>query len=319
MVLSLALALTTAHAGPEATRDAMDRLQEVLEARVEDERLVKEELLPTLLVSTQPQWEESQAWFGTRALEVLIATFGDEGLRLCEACMAPRTVAENGTLVVQTGPIGIDEVVRLDEQHRGTSAPARTAIWLDESRGGVSIRIVDLKTAGVLFAMNVDPLLVEQTNTKRRYRLAQELERRADGKSLTQAFVDASFFPNQHISLDWTDQWGKRNHQLSGITVSVLDPFLGIGAVHYTRTPLANTLIGGKLILSGPRALLRAVTPDAETGPDDGLIDPLITGVAVVRVPIGRSNYGIFLSASTNARFGIGISLMNISLLPVIP
>jgi len=44
-----------------------------------------------------------------------------------------------------------------------------------------------------------------------------------------------------------------------------------------------------------------------------------LTGVAVVRVPFGRSNYGALLSASTNGQVGLGISLLNISLLPVIP
>jgi len=45
----------------------------------------------------------------------------------------------------------------------------------------------------------------------------------------------------------------------------------------------------------------------------------LITGVAVVRIPIATSNYGVLLMASTNGRVGVGISLMNTSLLPVIP
>ena len=45
----------------------------------------------------------------------------------------------------------------------------------------------------------------------------------------------------------------------------------------------------------------------------------LMTGVFVARVPFGRSNYGAVLTASTNGQIGVGISLMNMSLLPVLP
>ena len=38
-----------------------------------------------------------------------------------------------------------------------------------------------------------------------------------------------------------------------------------------------------------------------------------------MRIPFGRSNYGALLTASTNGQVGFGISLMNISLLPVLP
>ena len=54
-------------------------------------------------------------------------------------------------------------------------------------------------------------------------------------------------------------------------------------------------------------------------GADTDVIDPLLTGVAITRVPFGRSNYGAILSVSTNGTVGLGISLMNISLLPVLP
>jgi hypothetical protein len=39
----------------------------------------------------------------------------------------------------------------------------------------------------------------------------------------------------------------------------------------------------------------------------------------MVRVPIGKSNFAVIASASTSLRFGLGLSLMNVSLLPVLP
>ena len=67
-------------------------------------------------------------------------------------------------------------------------------------------------------------------------------------------------------------------------------------------------------MLSLPTAVVRNVSED-----ETEVIDPLVTGVAVLRVPFGGSNYGAVLTASTNGQFGAGISLMNIRLLPVIP
>lgn len=302
-----------AQAGSSTTQDALERLDEVLQLRIEDGRVRREDVMPAILVSAQPRTEESQAWYVTRVIEVLEHAFGPGGLRVCEACMAPRATVDSGRMVYQVGPIGMDEIVRLDDLHRGGSEPARAAIWLDEGAGGVSIRIVDTRTARVIFAQNVDPTLVEHKNTHRMYSLTAERERRARGDGLTQAFIDVAFYPGQHVSLDWTDQWGRYNKQFSGMTLSIVDPFFGIGAVHYVCLPILKTLVGGQVILSLPTGIVQGL------GQQGQVLDPLLTGVAVLRVPFGRSNFGGVLTASTNGEVGFGISLMNISLLPVLP
>jgi len=305
---------SVAHAGTATTRDALERLEEILVLRVEEGALSREAVIPAILVSAQPRYEDSEDWFSTGVIEVLHKAFGDEGLRLCEACMAPRAYVEDGAMIFQTGPVGLEEIVRLDDQTRGSAAAARSAIWIDEYRGGVSVRIVDLSTGEVVFAQNIDPDLIEDKNSRRMYTLTEELERRNRGDSLTQAFFDVAVYPGQHISLDWTDQWGKRNNNLSGVTLSVVDPVVGIGACHYRRVDFFNTLVGGKVVVSLPTTLARSL---GDSNID--VLDPLLTAVGVVRVPFGRSNYGAILTASTNGQVGIGISLMNISLLPVLP
>ena len=303
-----------AHADPAASRDALDRLEELLQLRLDDGRLSADDVLPAIVVSARPRYEASADWYTTGALEVLLHAFGDGGLRLCEACMAPRATVQDGVMAWQAGPIALDEVLRLDEQYRGDAAPARTAIWLDEQPGGVSVRIVDLRNARVVYAQNVDPNLVENDNTWRMYTLSEELERRARGDSITQAFVDFALYPGQHIALDWTDQWGATNRNLSGVTFTLFDPVVGIGANHYRCLQAFDILVGGQLVLSLPTAVVRAV---GDTNAN--VIDPLVTAVGVMRVPFGRSNYGAVVTASTNGEIGMGISLMNISLVPVIP
>lgn len=313
---------TAASAERLTTREALDRLSEVIDMRISDGVLRREELVPAMVVSLQVRYEESQGWFPTEGLNVLIDAFGADQLRVCEACMTPRTFARQGILEHRSGPIGLDEVIRLDTNTRGTAEPAKAAIWLDEHESGVSLKIIDLGTGRVLFAENIDPALQENADTQDLMRVAEDLERRQRGDSLTHAFVDLSLLPAQHFSLDWTDQWGETNRNFTGFTLSFFDPVVGLGLAYYRVFDIFTVAgikfapqIGGKIIMSLPTAIVEGLAPD-----DAGdLIDPLATAVLVVRLPLGSSNYAIVATASTNARIGIGISLLNISLLPVIP
>ena len=302
-------------AGPSETRAALDRLGEVLEMRMQDGTLPRDRVVPAVVVSARARTDDSAAWFPTRALEVLQQRLGADDLRLCEACTAPRAWVEDGSLTWTAGPASLDEVAALDARLRGDGPPARSAIWVDEQPAGVSIRVVELSTGRVLLAQNLDPDLAEHSRTQRTYTWSAEVERRARGDGLTQAFVDLSLFPQQHIALDWTDQWGRTNANFSGVTLTILDPIVGVGAVHYRRIRPLNTQVGAKLVLALPAAIINNVGANF----DGTVLDPLVTAVGVVRVPFGRSNYGGVATLSTNGAFGVGISLLNVHLLPVIP
>ena len=176
MVLSAAIAMalmaTPAAADPSATRDAIERMEELLTLRADSGLLREEAVMPAILVSAEPRYEASADWFATQITEVLTSALGDGGLRVCQACAVPRVVAEDGVMVYQSGPMGLDEVVRLDDQTRGDAPPARSAIWVEEHSNGVAIRIVDLATGRVLFAQNIDPDLIEYSNSRRTWRIS---------------------------------------------------------------------------------------------------------------------------------------------------
>jgi hypothetical protein len=303
-----------AKAGSAFSADALERTQELLDMRLEDGSLNKNELLPMILVSATARYKDSDKWFATRVVNLLTHVFGTAGLRVCEACMSPRTYASEGRLELSSGAIGLAEIRRLDDIHRSTSKPARSALWLDETRHGVSLKLVDLQNAKIIFAKNIDPMLHEDKKSTTNFRLSEELERRLRGESLSHVFFDIVAYPGQHISFDWAEQWGSQNENFTGVSFSIIDPIAGLGAVYYRTLNFFNIMLGMKLILSIPTALARAVSSDS---PD--LIDPVVSGVFVLRVPFGASNYAAVLSASTNGAVGIGISLLNISLLPVLP
>lgn len=301
----------------ETSRDALERLEETLTMRMEDGALTLQDLSPAIVVSVAPAFEETRAWYPAAALSTLVHVFGAGALRACEACMAPRVYVEQGKVEQVTSSLGATEIVRLDENARGTAPPARAAIWLDETAEGVSLRVIDLRNSRILLAENFDPRLGETTRTRRNFTLTRELDRRARGEALTHTFFDATVYPGQHVSLDFVEQWGDHNENLSGVSASFFDPVVGVGGAYYRVVPRAfNLMVGAKVLMSVPTALVNAVT-DGQGG--GGLIDPLLTGVFIVRVPIATSNYGVTFSASTNGRFGVGVSLMNISLLPVLP
>jgi len=298
------------------TRDALDRLEELLEMRQEDGLLDARLMLPTLLVSAAPRYEESKNSFTVQALSTLTRVFGRGSVRMCEACMRPRTAVEHGRMEHTSGPASLDEVIALDTRYRGDGPQAKSGVWIDETQSGVSIRVVDLRSGQVLFAQNIDPQLREYRGSARMFRLSRELERRTRGESLTHANFDMALYPGQHVALEWFEQWGDYNQNMSGLVLSFYDPVLGLGAAYYRALEWQNIMIGAKGILSIPTAIAQSQVADGE---DAELIDPLFTGVFVLRYPFGGSNYGLLLSASTNGEVGFGLSFLNTSLIPVLP
>jgi hypothetical protein len=315
LLLGSALLPRAAFAQRESTRGALFRLEELMAMRLEDSGNTSKELSPAIVVSVRPAFEETLAWYPNAALSSLVRVFGSASLRSCEACMAPRTWVEDGQMELVSSGLTTDEIVRLDERFRNDSPPARTAIWLDETTDGVSLRVIDLRNGRILVADNFDANLDERTRTTKTISLTRELERRVRGEGITHTFVDMTMYPGQHFSLDWTEQWGDRNANLSGLSVSLFDPVLGVGGTYVRAVPSArNLLVGGKVLMSLPSAAVTSIT-----GENTEVIDPLLTGVFVVRYPIGSSNYGVSFTASTNGRVGVGISLLNSSFLPFLP
>jgi hypothetical protein len=315
-----ALVVVLALAGPalaqsQNTRESLSRLEETLTIRLEDGGLAAKDLTPAMVVSLQPALEESRTWYPTAALASLVRVFGNGSLRACEACMAPRLYVEGGRVEQVSTGVGAAEVVRIDETARGGAAAARTAIWLDETPQGVSLRIVELGSSKILLAENFDPTLSEPARSRRSFTMARELDRRARGDSLTHTFLDIALYPGQHVSLDWAEQWGDTNANLSGLSLSAFDPVLGVGAAYYRVVPKAlNITVGAKAMLSVPTAVIRGLAEDA-----GDILDPMLTAVFVARVPLFSSNYAVTITASTNGRVGVGFSLMNTSLLPFLP
>lgn len=296
------------------TREALARFEEIADLRRDGGVFDDKVVLPLVIVSASPRYETTRDWYPAEATATLLRTFGAKGVRVCEACMRTRITNLDGRLEQTSGPASLDEVRALDDRYRGGATPAKTGIWIDETASGVAVRIVELSTGQVIFAQNVDPELREYSGSARSFKMSAELERRISGNSITHAFVDLALYPGQHVSLEWADQWGQTNANLSGIVLSIVDPVAGLGATYYRALEWGNILVGGKVILSLP-----TVIAQTQLGDDTEIIDPPLTAVAVLRVPFGDTNYGAVATFSTNGVVGLGITLLNSSLLPVLP
>lgn len=310
-----ALNATPAFADKLATEGAFDRLEESLRPQVEEGALSPRGIGPSMFVGAQPAFEKTSAWFPGEALSFVVRMFGAQNIRVCEACMNPRVYIREG-LMEHNSVLSLQEIVRIDTEVRGAGAPARSAIWLDETVNGVSLRIVSLENGQVLYAANIDNDLQERKTTANNYNLTVDLGRRLRGESLSHVFIDIGMLPGQHISIDFAEQFGPYNHNLAGLTLSIIDPVVGIGLAYYRVIPFAfNLTLGVQVIMSVPTALVTAI--DQDSGGD--LIDPLATGVAVLRFPIPHTSIALLGTASTNGAFSVGVTLMNFSILPVLP
>lgn len=313
LLVAFALVLSTAASAQRAaTTDALERLGEVLQPAIEDGSL--QGISPVIVVGARPAFEATQAWFPTAAVVALADAFGRANLRACEACMQPRVNSQDGRLEYSSVAISLEEIIAIDTNTRGASAPARAAVWVDETDAGVAIRIVSLSTGQILFAQNLDGALREVKRTAQTFNFADDVQRRLRGESLTHVFIDVALFPGQHVSMDIVDQFGDRNLDMAGLTLSAFDPIVGIGGCYHRVIPEAwNLSIGGQLLASIPTAAGNAF------GISGQVLDPLVTAVLVVRWPIPQTSYAVLGTASTNGQFGLGITLMNFSFLPVLP
>ncbi len=305
------------------TRDSLFRAEEVLSALWDDGVFDENNLSPMIVVGVFPYSEDTRRELSARGYSVLRRSFRDVTLRICQACMSARVFQKQGRLDYSIGLPPPEDVKRLDEQMRGVSPPARSMVTLTESARGVALEIVSLVNGRVLYAEHFTPELERERRSRQSFSRAAELQRRSRGESLTHSFVDygllgynvAGGLVGVHLALDWMEQWGPNNEFLTGLSISVVGPVLGVGASAGMAFPqLFDALMGAKVHLSVPNLLVSTIAQS-----DQEIIDPTVTVTGYLRVPYGLDNYGAFLFGSSSGSLGIGISSLNTSILPVVP
>ena len=131
-------------------------------------------------------------------------------------------------------------------------------------------------------------------------------------------------FTLTHIAWNYLEQWGEYNEYLSGFSLSIAGPGLGLGVAVFKAIPAnPKLLVGAKLYANVFNVLQRTITGDTgadeeeetetedeeeeeERGPPDGVIsDNLMTLTIQVRYELlDNGRLGLIAFANTDAQFG---------------
>lgn len=305
VLLFLALQSLSARAQSQNLKLSLERMEEVLRLRMEESVFTVNDVSPMIVVSVAPYFEESKASYANFAVASLQRVFPTSGIRVCTPCMTPQTTQDSRRLEMRIGAPTLEEIREIDSRYRKDAPEAKAAVWLDETKEGVTLRIVDLQTARVVYADNVNPNLVWTQRSSRNFDRARDIHSRLRGQSLSHKIYDFGIYPGPSFALDLVEQWGSGNEHLSGISFSLYNPTLGIGA-SYGRafSEFANTMIGGKVHVGVVEAIGRSLTKS-----DTNLLGPLITYTGFVRVPVPSfGNYGVYAFVNSQSSFGLGIT-----------
>lgn len=330
MLFPIVLALCGLPAARAAAENPRSAVQQSL--RHMEERLLGlleagnlHDQMPVLVASVSSLSPENETWFVPYAMRSLVGVFGPGNMRVCNICMKTEVAEKPGLLSLRRKDWSTRELVSADQKIRQQSQPAKSALYVHETRNVVSVRVVSLDDARIIFAANFDPdfSALRRSENIRRYHV--ELKDRRAGAGHTHFLWDGILYPNQHLALDILDQFGERGQHLAGISTSMFTPLLGVGfAYHYVFQDAWNVSLGTKVLFAGPNLLLRVLFEE-----DLELVDPLINTVFVLRVPIPETNLavsGMIATGSDSFPFptqsptlGVGLTLLNPTLMPVFP
>lgn len=266
------------------------------------------ELLPTLVATPIPYWQSSEKDFSVVAWAMLKNIFKDQttDLLLCSDCSQQRTfVNHNGHLTVNNGDLTLLELNHLKEQPSYKSA--KTLLTLKETPSGVELRMIRLSDGQILYSKlaSQDQNLLQE---KAPLHLAQELERRQSGKSLSYVFIDWGLYPAALLQFEMLEQWGARNQNLSGLVISIIEPNVAIGGTFHYLLP-ANR----KLNFSGSAFMTLEGLMSSAKSSKKSPWTIVVQGMAQYAI---SGNYAVFGTINSKGTVTMGVSFLNPVLFP---
>jgi hypothetical protein len=294
---------TEAYALDANTVDNIQSMEDKLHEHIEDGHLAIEEITPLTVVDVSTT--NADAATLTNAILRSLGTAINGPILMCETCRATYRQGETES-VYETGMVSTDEVKR---NYQNQKTKPKAAAWIRETRNSLSLRIVSLETSKVLFADTVTTGIDWSSRSIQSFSRSREAERAARGDVILHGQFDFSpIGSGAHLGYSLMQQWGDSNQYLSGLSINLSDPVLGLGLNTFKVFPeLNNTLIGGKFLVSIPSALSSALSKNS----DSPLDQSPYTLVAMIKYPLFRgepAKYFINAYISTNANFGVGIS-----------
>ncbi len=283
------------------------RMDQELRETIQDGGISRTELSPLIIASFKIDIPEVQRDAHLNSLiKNLKATLSSEVI-YCAPCEQTEVKQNKDELTYMIAAPTAAEIRDFDARRRVNGAgPARAVLFVSLSELGITYRFVDPGSSRVLIASTLSPDDDYNQRSLKSFTLREEWNRTARGEVLAHTFYDLGAYPSPHIGVSWLEQWGQDNSYLTGFSMSLVNPLLGLGVAGFKAMPnMNNTLVGGKVLFGLPR-LLQDSASKGENNASDITGNP-IELVGMIRYPIGRTSMGVIGYISTSG-IGVGFS-----------
>lgn len=290
----------------------MNKLFTILYEKIEDADLRYENIFPITVVRIESEDDDIGqliSYIPTRSPDGKIAD-----INICYECIS-------GSLELSAEEINFEQGGSLNKK------PTKTNMTIIENKFGFVYRLSSTSDSQIVDAATVTKGPSLENRTEKKFSYYKNQERQYEGRSIYHSMFDFAVYPNPHIAWSYLEQWGEYNEYLSGFSLSLAGPGLGLGvAIFKALSSNPKLLVGTKVYANVFNVLQRTITGDSnseeeeteteegeeeeERGPPDGVIsDNLITVAIQVRYELlDNGRLGIIAFANTDASFGVGLS-----------
>jgi hypothetical protein len=290
----------------------MNKLFTILYEKIEDADLRYENIFPITVVRIESEDDDIGqliSYIPTRSPDGKIAD-----INICYECIS-------GSLQLSAEKINFEQGGSLNTK------PTKTNMTIIENKFGFVYRLSSTSDSQIVDAATVTKGPSLENRSEKKFSYYKNQERQYEGRSIYHSMFDFAVYPNPHIAWSYLEQWGEYNEYLSGFSLSLAGPGLGLGvAIFKALSSNPKLLVGTKVYANVFNVLQRTITGDSnseeeeteteegeeeeERGPPDGVIsDNLITVAIQVRYELlDNGRLGIIAFANTDASFGVGLS-----------
>lgn len=292
-------------ADENSLREAMQKLEERLSEHINDGFIKQASISPLAIVSVTSDNDQIQH-ITTSLAESLQRATGAKIL-ICDRCNI--AVIESGEQTIYESDFVDLEKVR--SIYQSENIQPLTVAWVEWSHEILSIRMVVLNSGELIFASTIDSKVEWSSRSMRNFTDSRLRERQVRGEAIIHRHIDLGLLPlggAPHIGWSIMQQWGSSNQYLSGISISLSNPLLGIGVNWFKVFPrLNNSLIGFKVLGSIPELLTKSLSKGSGSSGLTG--DQALTVLGMIKYPLFGQPEQFYLNAYVSSGGSIGFGL----------
>lgn len=306
IVFLLVMKANPAFALLSQTGNDLNVLADDLKFRLEQDSTLKQQVTPLLVSTPLHYWQESRDDFAANVFQILREIFTEQNALIpCPDCDAWRLhVTDKNSLTIHNGELSAGEIAFI--QNNAKYREAKAVVQIQETATGVLTKIVSLKDNRLLYYKLADATQ-SLDQTRPWDHLAQARDRALREESLAYVFFHLGLYPKAIAQFEFDEQWGNRNQHISGITLSLLEPTMSIGAnYHYLFPGNRRFHISGSLLYPLQNAF-ESVSKDNAT--------KVFVAQAMAQYSFANS-YAVFLSLNTQGTISLGFSFYNPLFMP---